>query len=178
MHGVIFAALKKFCRTRLGPSAWETVLEHGGMADRVFLTSESYPDEETLALIASVCDLTGAETSVLLEDFGDFLASELITLYAPLVRPQWRTLDLLLNTENTIHRVVRLRSHADPPQIRCESNGPDQVTILYSSPRRLCVLARGLIRGVARHYSEAVTIAEPTCMLRGDSTCELVVRRE
>jgi hypothetical protein len=179
MHGMIFTALKKFCRARLGPSAWETVLEHSEMANRVFLTLESYSDEDALALIATVCRLTDTETSVVLEDFGEFLAPELIALYAPLVRPEWRTFDLLLNTENTIHRVVRLRNPgAEPPRIRCDANGPDQVTILYDSPRRLCSLARGLIRGVGRHYDETIAISESSCMLRGDPACELVVCRQ
>ena len=54
--------------------------------------------------------------------------------------------------------------------------GPDGVAILYSSPRRLCTLLRGLTEGTARHYGETAAIEEPTCMLRGDERCSFEVR--
>jgi predicted hydrocarbon binding protein len=178
MHGVIFSALKKFCGARLGASAWEKVLQHSNMAGRLFLTADSYPDGDALALIDAICRVTHADRSVVLEDFGDFLAPELMTMYAALIRSEWRTFDLLLNTENTIHRIVRMRDKgARPPQLRCEANDEHQLTIYYTSERRLCALAIGLIRGVGRHYGEPVSIVERTCMLRGAPACEFVVRR-
>jgi len=47
--------------------------------------------------------------------------------------------------------------------------------VTYDSPRKMCALARGIIHGLGRHYAESITITEPTCMLRGDPACQLIV---
>jgi predicted hydrocarbon binding protein len=46
----------------------------------------------------------------------------------------------------------------------------------YVSHRKLCAFAEGLIEGAAEHYNEPVSIAQPTCMLRGDPACALVLQ--
>jgi predicted hydrocarbon binding protein len=53
----------------------------------------------------------------------------------------------------------------------------DEVQIIYSSSRQLCSVAKGIIKGVARHYGETVHITEDACMLRGDQFCALRVTR-
>jgi hypothetical protein len=114
----------------------------------------------------------------ILEDFGEFMAPDLMAMYRRLIRPEWRTLDVLVNTEQAIHQVVRPRNPlAWPPPLRCARPTPEEAVIAYTSPRRLCALARGIIRGIARHYRERVEIAEATCMHRGAAPCVLSVRR-
>ena len=89
----------------------------------------------------------------------------------------WRTLEFLESTEETIHRVVRIKdATARPPEIRCERVSPAEVVIHYASERRMCAVARGIARGVADHYGEPVEILEPSCMLRGDAECLIHVR--
>ena len=41
----------------------------------------------------------------------------------------------------------------------------------------MCAVAKGIVRGLARHYGEAVTIDEMTCMLEGGGECRIAVRR-
>ena len=87
------------------------------------------------------------------------------------------TLEFLCNVEDTIHATVRRRNMgAEPPQIKCAPSGQDEVTIVYTSQRKLCALARGLIRGVANSYRDQVSITESSCMLTGASQCKLIVR--
>lgn len=177
MHGLIFNELKKYCDTRLGPESWNRLLEQSGMSGRIFLALESYPDRDAIALLKAACRLTGREPSAVLEDFGVFITPDLLRMYASRIRPEWRTLAFLCNVEETIHKVVRHRNPgAEPPQLKCAISGPDQVTIIYASQRKLCALARGLIRGVAHSYAEEVSIAEPSCMLSGSPVCKLIVR--
>jgi predicted hydrocarbon binding protein len=59
----------------------------------------------------------------------------------------------------------------------CKRLSPKKVEITYASYGKLCPLAKGLIKGVAAYYKEAVKITEPTCMLRGDKECRLVVEQ-
>jgi len=96
-------------------------------------------------------------------DFGEFIAPDLMATYPRLIRPEWRTLDVLVNAEQTVHKVVRLRNPgARPPLLRCARTTPEEVVITYASPRRLCALARGL-RLPARLL---VSLREPPVQLR------------
>jgi serine/threonine protein kinase len=67
---------------------------------------------------------------------------------------------------------------AAPPVLEVFRSAPDEIQVVYSSRRRLCALATGIIRGLAAHFQERVAIEEPSCMLRGDPFCSFVVHRE
>jgi hypothetical protein len=83
----------------------------------------------------------------------------------------------LLTVEARIHELVRATiPSATPPELHVSELGDDGVTISYTSPRRLCVLLRGLAEGTARHYGETATIDETTCMRRGDPACTFEIR--
>ena len=78
---------------------------------------------------------------------------------------------------NYLNRVVRGRNQkAKPPAISCTRVDDGEVVVTYGSKRKLCALARGIIRGAAEHYGDEVEIREETCMLRGDKLCVIGVR--
>jgi len=180
MHGIIHLELRKYVEARHGQTAWPKALAQAGIpATLEYVRVGDYPDRELTAIVAAVSRDTRAATEAILEDFGEFIAPDLMATYPRLIRPEWRTLDVLVNAEQTVHKVVRLRNPgARPPLLRCARTTPEEVVITYASPRRLCALARGIVSGIARHYGERVAITEPTCMHRGAEACTLVVRTE
>jgi hypothetical protein len=178
MHGAIFTELQKFATTAFGADVWRQVCDEAGVGPRVYLPVATYPDAEAVALVGAASRLSGKPADELLGAFGEHLVAPLVRTYSTLVRPEWRTLDLLEHVESTVHRVVRLRDPgATPPELACERASGDEVVIRYKSPRRLCALALGLIRGVARHYTESVEIRESACMHDGAPHCEIRTRR-
>jgi Haem-NO-binding len=179
MHGIIFTALKKYVRTRLGDEAWTNLRTAAGLGDRVYLPVQAYPDEEIEALIHTVAHLSGISRSQLLEDFGRSMVPDFLIVYRPLLQPDWRTLDLLEHIETDIHPAVRTSNPgANPPLLKIERVSPGRVVIEYQSPRQWCALGRGLIAGLAAHYGDRVAIAEDRCQLRGDPACRLMVSLE
>ncbi len=176
MHGIVFTALKKYVRTRLGGEAWNNLRAAAGLADRIYLPVQPYPDEEIDALIKTVAQLSGISQQQLLQDFGRSMVADFVTVYRPLIAPDWRTLDVLEHVETRIHAGVRVNNPgATPPVLRVERAAPERVVIQYESPRKWCALGKGLIQGIADHYGDRVGVAEERCMLRGDPFCELVV---
>jgi predicted hydrocarbon binding protein len=176
MHGIIFSALKKYVRTRLGDEAWTNLRTAAGLADRVYLPIQTYPDAEIDALIDTVATLSGISPQQLLEDFGKSMIPDFLTVYRPLLQPDWRTLDLLEHVETRIHGAVRQNNQgANPPTLRVERAAADRVVIHYESERRWCALGRGLIQGIADHFGETVKISEEACQLEGAEACEIVV---
>jgi hypothetical protein len=179
MHGTILAELHKYVSTRHGEPTWQLLKQNAGV-DRAgdYDPLETYPDSEVMALVTTAATMTNTPVPAVLEDFGVFIAPDLLDMYWALIDPAWRTLDVLAGTEETIHKVVRLNHRgAEPPYLHATRTSEDEVLIVYTSPRRLCAVARGIARGIADHYKESITIEDAACMHRGDADCRLVVRK-
>jgi hypothetical protein len=177
MHGLIHLQLQRFIESRHGAEGWRELNRRAGLESRVITALQAYPDEDMTRLVTEAVGLTGVPAPDLLEAFGQFLAPVYLSVYGSLVKPDWRTLDLLENTERTIHRVVRVRQPgATPPVLSVARTSNTEAILTYGSHRRLCAVARGIIRGVATHYEERVHINEGTCMLRGSDVCRISVR--
>jgi predicted hydrocarbon binding protein len=97
-------------------------------------------------------------------------------MYRHLLKPHWKTVDVLEHVETTAHRAVRIEQpEATPPYLHAERLSDHEIRIIYTSTRRLCHVATGIIRGLAATYGETVTIAETECMHRGSERCVLQV---
>ena len=122
--------------------------------------------------------VSGRPLTTTLTRFGRFIAPHLLKIAEPFIDPSWRTLELVQHTESIIHRMVRqISPGASPPVLETVRVAPDELHMIYSSRRRLCVLATGIMRGIADHYREAIAIEETSCMLRGDAFCSFAIKR-
>ncbi len=178
MHGLIVNQLRQFVVDGHGRDAWANVIRTAGvsLAERPPI-DRIYADDDVLAVVAAASSLTNTPAQDLLEAFGKFLAPTLLRVYAPLLDSGWRTLDVVEHTEEHIHTAVRLRDPtAGPPYLTARRVAPDEVIVHYTSPRRLCAVAVGIVHGIATEFGESVTVTQTRCMLDGDRACELVVR--
>lgn len=179
MHGTIFSEFQKYVEANLGgEEAWRSLLREAGIQRDHYDHREEYPDDEAIVLVATAARRAGKEVLGLLEEFGLFIAPALIALYPEFVDPSWRALDLIEHSDNVIHQVVRLKDpKARPPYLRTSRPRDNEVRITYTSPRRMCALAKGIAYGVAKHYGERIVVDDKKCMHRGDQACVLSVRR-
>lgn len=169
MHGVIFTSLRDYLTSAHGAEVAQQVF-----ADQpIFLLSESYDDDVLSQIVDKAARATGRDAGEICHDFGVFTGSTTFTRLYPAffaIAPSARA--FLLTVETRIHELVRATiPNAEPPQLRIEEHGEDGVRIVYSSPRRLCVLLGGLVHGTASHYRESASVDEVTCMHRGDASC-------
>jgi hypothetical protein len=179
MHGSIFLELRKYVDAKLGGDAWGALLSQAGMPGREFTLLAEYPDQDVVTLVAAASSITGTPAPALLEDFGAFIAPDLLEMFWGSIDPSWKTLDVIEHTEETIHKVVRLKNPgAHPPELRVARSGPDQVVIDYRSSRRLCQVAKGIARGLATHFGETVVVSESECMHQGSERCMIAVTRK
>lgn len=177
MHGIIMVELKKYITNKFDGETWNTLLKKAGLWPRLYVPVAEYPDEEVFSLVSTASEMTGLSPNGILEDFGEFVSEGLLKMYRPLVKNHWRTLDLIENTERSIHTAIRLKDkQAKPPQLQCRRLSEAEVVVSYNSPRKLCAVARGIAKGVAKHYGESIVISEASCMHRGDQTCEISIK--
>ena len=176
MLGIIFFLLQRFLRKELGPAAWKQLFAEAGIGPKMYLAENTYPAEEAIGLLQAAGRLKGRSVPDLVESFGYVIAPDLLGLFRSLIRPEWKTLDLLENVE-TMHTAMRKRNPvADPPVVQGLRISETEMQLTYTSKRRLCTLAKGIIRGVAGLYGEDVEIVEHSCMHSGYLYCTFHVR--
>lgn len=177
MHGIIFSELHKYVEAKTGKKGWDALTEKAGLGMKLYTPFGSYPDVEVVALVTAAAEMTGKPASVVLEDFGEFIAPSLLAMYGHLLDPAWKTLDVLEHVENTVHSVVRVKNQgAAPPRLKFTRPSKGEAVLVYDSPRKLCAVAKGIARGVGKHYKEHLSISETQCMHRGAPHCTIHFR--
>jgi predicted hydrocarbon binding protein len=177
MHGIIFNQLRNFAQARLGEHGWESVLREAKLPTRVYLAFQSYPDEEARAIVDAVSKISGRSVRFLLEDFGEFMVPSLLRIYGGFIQAGWTILDVVENTER-IHERVRRDSQARPPVLECQRVDANTVRVVYASPRRLCGVGIGFVRGLATALNQKTEVYEKQCVYNGAPHCEFIVKRK
>jgi hypothetical protein len=178
MHGMIFSALRNYVEQKYGDGTWDALLVQAALKGRVYLFSREYPDAEATALVSAASAKTDQTAAAVLEGFGEFLVPTLLKLHGHMLQPQWKTLDVIEHTEGTMHRVVRVENQgAHPPQLNTKRINPSEVLLIYNSPRRMCALAIGIGRGLAKQFHEEILITQPLCVHNGADHCEILFRK-
>jgi hypothetical protein len=176
LQGIFLDALERFVVRELGETGLHQVRALTGRGDKRYVFDTTYPDAEIISIVQIVSQANGLPAEEVLHRFGEGLVPSLLEVYGFLVNPNWTFVDFLLNTEAVIHKAVRLNTpSAKPPAILAHKVAVDTVAITYRSPRRLCSVAKGIIRGFATHYKMNAAIGEERCMLRGDPECVITV---
>ena len=178
MHGLIVSELQRFAEAMYGKQAWQDLVKDVGLGNRAYTASETYPDSEFATLVHAAAKRAGTDVQAVLEQFGEFIVPTLMSAYKPYIKPGWKTLDMIEHAENNIHRAVRLRDPlAIPPRLRVRRVTPSEVAVIYESDRKMCGMAKGIARGVAKHYGERIEMHELTCMLKGESNCTIAIKQ-
>ena len=159
MYGIFHVEIQHYIETRYSRDVWTAALKRAGLKNRIYMTVSTYLDSEIKSLMKATSEITGVSVEALFVDFGAFTIPSLMSMYEPLINPKWTMMDLLLNLESAIYRVIRARSPgAQPPRMGFERAGPYQLRLHYNSPRRMPALAKGFVIGVAAYYGEMVDI--------------------
>lgn len=143
------------------------------------LTSRLYDDATLLAGVGAASTLSGLGAETLLREYGRYFISNGLTSHlCTYVLSQVHSGQQLLLTMRDVH--ARLRTTEEgltPPLFNYElASHPNEVVLLYDSPRKVCAVLWGAIEGAAARYGEQVHVVEETCMNRGAPVCRFVAR--
>src|SRR5260370_5905524 len=115
MQGVILDELEKYVAGKLGQPGLQRIRNLTGRGDSGYDFGGKYPDDELVMIMRGLVDATGRRPEDILEDLGVALVPGLLEVYGFLVNPRRRFIDFLLNTDDVIHRAVRLNTPDSPP---------------------------------------------------------------
>jgi hypothetical protein len=181
MHGLIFVTWEKYLSERYS----ETILkkyreEIGETAATSPLASRTYSDEVLLAGVAAACKLTGTSVDTMLWEYGRYFIINGLTshLCAYLLTRVDNGRDLLLMMRKAHAQMRRLPDGLTPPLFEYEatSNSPQELSLVYDSPRQLCTLLWGAIEGAAQRYGQRAQVVEASCVKHGAPVCRFEVR--
>lgn len=177
MHGMIFSELQSYAETKHGPGTWDVLLRKANLENRIYLAVQEYPDAEIISLVMAASSVSQLPVSAVLEDFGQFIVPSLMRMYGHLLRSEWRAIDVIDHTEGTVHAVVRTKNPgAKPPRLKTQRLSPNEVLLIYTSPRQMCGLAIGIGKGLGEHFREKIVADQTMCMHKGATRCEILFR--
>lgn len=180
MKGIVFTNFRDFIEKNFGMETWDEILqevqpESGG----IYTGIENYSDQEMMALVKCACQKKNLPMADAVTLFGKFLFWSLLRGYPEAIKPGMTLKDFLKTIDGVIHVEVRkLYANAQLPTIHYEDPGPNELVMLYYSPRKLCHLALGLIESAAEHFQEKITMTQPLCMHEGAERCRIEISFE
>lgn len=177
MKGAVFIALNDMVEEEYGIEAWEEILaevkpECGG----VYTSTNDYPDAEVVDYVLVISKKLSLDPEVVTRIFGTYLFGDLNKKFPIFTQLTSGLFDFICSIESVIHKEVRkLYDNPSLPSIDCHIEDANTLHMEYSSPRKLCYLAEGLVYGAAEFYGEKVSISHNRCMHDGESSCHLQV---
>jgi len=171
MKGIVFIALNQMIEEKIGISTWEQLLDLTGI-EGIYTSFESYPDEEIMALVVKLSEIAEIPINDLVSSFGEYLFTILASKYPIFIESEHTFFGFLISIDSVIHKEVKkLYDSPNLPTIACKEIDKSTLLMRYQSPRKLCLLAEGLIRGAAQHYNVKYQLAHEQCMHKAADHC-------
>lgn len=174
MKGIVFNIFSDLVTDNFGLDTWDRLIEQTSpSSDAVYTSTEVYADEELVAYVTELSAITGAAAPDLIRTFGTYMMHRFKTIHPEFLEGHTAR-SFLESVHDVIHVEVK-KLHPDTllPTFEYQSKGENQLTMIYSSPRKLCHLAEGLIVGTAELFNEAIDLHQSKCMHEGAEKCHL-----
>ena len=128
-------------------------------------------------MVTNLSHKTGTPVIELVQAFGRYLVHALAFKHSIFTDEKPNLMEFLKSIESIIYKEVR-RLYQNPNLFGVEWEQPAQGTLIlrYHSPRKLCHLVDGLIRGAAEHYMTDINMSQTTCMHDGAQRCTFLIK--
>ncbi|TDL10232.1 heme NO-binding protein [Mycolicibacterium obuense] len=172
MKGVLFNVVEEVVSHEWGEQMWDNLLLDCNL-DGAYTALGNYPDAELVALGRAAAQRLGCSLDDVLRLLGQLAFEPLLARYRSLEEPPESMRAFLPTVNELIHpEVLKLYPGASVPRFALRDDG-DHLELDYVSIRNMCVLAEGLVLGLAGHYGEHVTVDQSRCKQRGDDRCTI-----
>jgi hypothetical protein len=173
MKGIVFTLLQQVVSDEYGEGTWDDLLEAADL-DGAYTAVATYPDDQMTALVGAASTKLSVSGDEILTWFGRRCIPIFAVRYPHVFEGHTSARSLTLALNDVIHPEVRkILPGAYVPEFEYDESRPGQLSISYTSKRRLCSFAEGLLLGASDHFGETVDVVHVRCMKRGDSECVL-----
>ncbi|MDO9181264.1 MAG: heme NO-binding domain-containing protein [Bacteriovorax sp.] len=177
MKGVVFVALAEMIQGKYGHRTWNEIIEKSQVESAgVYTAAETYKDEEALQLLAVISEKLSARSDEVLSIFGIFLIKYFKKKYPQFFETN-NFPDFLCSIDNIVHvEIKKLAPDSIPPKVLATIIDSNHITVVYFSKRKLCYLAKGLIKGASHIYGVNAEVEQTKCMHNGHEHCEFLIK--
>lgn len=161
MLGMVFTEFIELVEEKFSPEVADEVITAAAPANQGAYTAVGYyPHDDMVAMVGALSERTGVPAADLLQVFGAHLLKRFTEIHAPMFAAYPTYFELVAAIDQHIHVEVRkLYDQAVLPRFTVLSRTDDGIDLFYDSPRRMEMLAVGLLEAAARHYGESVRIS-------------------
>jgi len=173
MKGIVFNILEEMVIEKAGLEGWDLLINSVELPSRgVYTAGKNYSDEEIVILSQKASEMLDIPLQPLIQAFGNFLFQKLVNKHPVFIESQPDFFSFLKSVHDVIHVEVRkLYEEPSLPHFSYQQPSDDELLMEYRSPRKLCLLAEGLIAGAAEHYQVNYQLAHTSCLHKGDDHC-------
>lgn len=176
MKGVVFDILRDMVESQHGLDGWQNMLDRTG-SDGIYVSTKTYADTELMALITAVSEITNTPKNTLIFNFGEYMVPCFYKRFPNFFNDVDSFIQFLVSVDHIIHvEVLKLYPDAGLPIFDYRDEDENSLTMIYKSPRKLCVLAEGLISGSAKHFDQQYEMEHDACMHTGSDHCLLKIK--
>ena len=161
MKGIVFTEFLEMIESQRGMEMVDRVIEAAALPnDGAYTAVGTYDHRELVRLLGALSEASGTTVPDLLRQFGLHLFRRFSVLYPDLFAGITNAFAFLRAVDQVIHvEVQKLYPDAELPRFICEDSEPDELVLLYSSPRGLGDLAEGLIHGCVSYFDEPMRLS-------------------
>lgn len=176
MKGIVFNILEEMTEEQFGMQMWNEILDEATKSTGVFTAGKNYPDDNLFEIIGIASKKLNLPAETIVGAFGEYMFHRLNERHPVFIEKEPTLKSFLKSIESVIHvEVNKLYQDLNLPSFEYFDNSDDHLIMRYRSPRKLCILAEGLIRGASNHYAQRITLSHSTCMHKGDAYCDLEI---
>lgn len=177
MKGLVFTTFGEMIEQKFGPEVWDQLIERTAPeSDGVYTAADTYSDTELFAYVSELSEISGAAVEDLVRTFGEYMMDQFAASHPEYMEGK-SAKEFLLSIHDVVHVDVRkLHPGAQTPSFEYEDVSEDSLVMLYRSPRKLCVLAEGLIDGVAKILGTPISRSQIVCMHAGSDHCRFELK--
>lgn len=175
MKGIVFNMLEEIVSAEYGEDTWDDLLDDAGL-DGSYTSLGNYEDDDLMRLVAAASGRMEMPADDVVRWFGRSATPLFKRRYPDFFSAHDSTVPFVLTLNEIIHPEVRkLYPGADVPVFDFATPSADVLVMGYSSARKLCAFAEGLLLGAGDVFGQQLTINQPSCMNRGDERCRLEI---
>lgn len=177
MKGIVFTSLADMVEEHHGIELWNKALKVSKVdSGGVYTAGKTYSDSEFFSLVQVLQKELNADTDELIRSFGMYFFSVLIERHPYFYVNEPTFIGFLKSIKDVIHvEVKKLFEQTAVPRFSYESEFKSRLTMYYQSPRKLCMLAEGMIYAAADMYNVNIRLSHLQCMHKGNHRCEFLV---
>jgi hypothetical protein len=156
MYGLVNKAIQDLVCEKFGEDKWQEIKKLSGFEDDFFIGLQSYPDSLTYALVKNASKVLGAESTAVLEIFGEYWILYTVNEgYGQMMDLAGDNLVDIMNNLNMLHnRLNYIMPNMVAPQFSTRNETPNSIELEYRSQREgFSPMVIGMLKGLCKRLN-------------------------